>query len=67
MAVKDLCRKYGFSDAAFYKWRSRLGGVEVSDARRLRELEAEKRKLKKLLTGAHLDVEALKVDFGVKR
>lgn len=67
VAVKDLCRKYGFSDAAFYKWRSRFGGMEVSDARRLRELEAENSKLKKLLAEAHLDVEALKVAFGVKR
>ena len=39
--VKDLCRKHGFSDATFYKWRSRLGGLDVSEARRLRELEAE--------------------------
>jgi putative transposase len=37
--VKDLCRKHGFSDATFYKWRSRLGGLDVSEARRLRELE----------------------------
>jgi len=66
-AVKDLCRKHGFSDAAFYKWRSRFGGMDVSDARRLKELEAENGKLKKLLAEAHLDVEALKVAFGVKR
>lgn len=67
MAVKDLCRKHGFSDAAFYKWRSRFAGMDVSDARRLKELEAENSKLKKLLAEAHLDVEALKVAFGVKR
>ena len=67
VAVKDLCRKHGFSDAAFYKWRSRFGGMDVSDAKRLRELEAENSKLKKLLAEAHLDVEALKVSFGVKR
>ncbi len=65
--VKELCRKHGFSDAAFYKWRSQFGGLEVKDAKRLRELEAENAKLKKLLAEAHLDVEALKVAFGVKR
>ena len=39
--VKDLCRKHGFSDATFYKWRSRLGGLDVSEARRLRERESD--------------------------
>jgi putative transposase len=65
--VKDLCRKHGFSDAAFYGWRSKYGGLQVSEMKRLRELEAENAKLKKLLAEAHLDVEALKVAFGVKR
>jgi len=59
--VKDLCRKHGFSDATFYNWRSRYGGMEVSDVRKLRELEAENAKLKKLLAEAMLDIEALKV------
>ena len=45
----DLCRKHGISDATFYKWRSRFGGMEVSDARRLKTLEAENAKLKKML------------------
>jgi len=58
--VKELCRKHGFSDAAFYGWRSRFGGMEVADAARLRNLEAENGKLKKLLAEAHLDIEALK-------
>ena len=44
-----MCRKYGISDATFYKWRSRYGGMEVSDARRLKALEDENRRLKKLL------------------
>ena len=57
--VKDLCRKHGFSDATFYNWRSRYGGMEVSDVRKLRELEAENAKLKKLLAEAMLDIEAL--------
>jgi putative transposase len=65
--VKDLCRKHGFSDAAFYGWRSKFGGLQLNEVRRLKELEAENAKLKKLLAEAHLDVEALKVAFGVKR
>jgi putative transposase len=65
--VKELCRKHGFSDAAFYGWRTKFGGMQVSEAKRLRELEVENAKLKKLLAEAHLDVEALKVAFGVKR
>ena len=67
MAVAEICRKGGFSDATFYKWRSKFGGMEASDAQRLRELEAENAKLKKLLAEAHLDIHALKSVFGVKR
>lgn len=65
--VKELCRKGGFSDAAFYKWRRRFGGMEVPEARRLRELEAENARLKKLLAESLLDAEALKVALGRKR
>jgi putative transposase len=61
LAVKELGRKHGFSDASFYKWRSKFGGMEVSEARRLRELESQNSKLKKLLAEAMLDIEALKV------
>ena len=67
MPVKELCRKHGFSDAVFYGWRSKFGGMQVREAERLRELEAQNAKLKKLLAEAHLDVEALKVVFGVAR
>jgi putative transposase len=67
MPIKDLCRKGGFSDATFYKWRARYGGMDVPDARRLRELEAENNKLKRLLAEAHLDMHALKSVLGVKR
>jgi len=67
MPVKDLCRKEGFSDVTFYKWRAKFGGMDTSDAKRLRELEAENSKLKKLLAEAHLDIHALKGVFGVKR
>ena len=67
MPVAQLCRKHGFSDASFYKWRAKFGGMDVSEARRLRDLEGENNKLKKLLAEAHLDIEALKIAFGVKR
>ncbi len=60
VAVKDLCRKHGFSDAAFYGWRAKYGGMQVDDAKRLKALEAENAKLKKLLAEAMLDAEALK-------
>jgi putative transposase len=65
--VQDLCRKHGFSNASFYKWRAKFGGMDVPDAKKLRELEAENNKLKKLLAEAHLDIHALNVAFGVKR
>ncbi len=61
VAIKDLCRKNGFSDATFYTWRRKFGGMEVADAKRLRELETENAKLKKLLAESMLDIEALKV------
>lgn len=67
VSVKELCRKHGFSDATFYKWRGRLGGMDVAEARRLRELEGENSKLKKLLAEAMLDIEALKVVARGKR
>jgi len=67
MPVKELCRKEGFSDATFYKWRAKFGGMDSSDAKRLRDLEAENAKLKKLLAETHLDISALKGVFGVKR
>ena len=67
VAVKELCRKHGFSDAAFYTWRSKFGGMDVSDAKRLRELEQENTRLKKLLAEAMLDNEALKAVVRGKR
>lgn len=67
MPVVELCRKGGFSDATFYKWRAKFGGMEASDAKRLKELESENGKLKKLLAEAHLDIHALKSVFAVKR
>ena len=56
----DLCRRHGISDATFYKWKAMYGGLEVSEARRLKSLEDENRRLKKLLAESMLDNAALK-------
>src|SRR5712675_3532330 len=64
LGAKDLCRKHGISDATFYKWRSKYGGMEVSDARRLKALEDENRKLKKLLAETVLDAATMKEMLG---
>ena len=56
----DLCRKHGISGATFYKWKAKFGGMDVSEAKRLRALEEENGKLKKLLAEAMLDVAVLK-------
>jgi putative transposase len=58
--TQDICRKLGISDQTFYKWKAKFGGMDVSDARRLRALEEENAKLKKLLAEAALDNAALK-------
>ncbi len=60
----DLCQKHGVSDATFYKWRSKYGGMEVSDAKKLKALEAENAKLKKLLAEQIMDVSTLKEMLG---
>ena len=59
-ATAELCRRHGISPATYYKWKARYGGLEVSEARRLRQLEEENRKLKQLLAEASLDNYALK-------
>jgi putative transposase len=64
VSAGDVCRKYGISDTTFYKWRSRYGGMEVSDARRLKALEDENRRLKKLLAETMLDASTLKEMLG---
>ena len=64
LSAGELCRKYGVSDATFYKWRSRYGGMEISDARRLKALEDENRKLKKLLAETMLDASTRKEMLG---
>lgn len=60
MATAEVCRRHGISSATFYKWKSKFGGLEVSDARRLRTLEQENSRLKKLLAEAMLDNAMLK-------
>jgi len=57
MPVKELCRRHGFSEASYYLWRSKFGGMEVSEAKRLKALEQENARLKKLLAEALLEQE----------
>lgn len=64
LSAADLCRKHSISDATFYKWRSKYGGMEVSDAKKLKALEAENTKLKKLLAESVMDVSTLKEMLG---
>ena len=60
LKTADLCRKHGISEASFYNWKAKYGGLEVSEARRLKSLEDENRRLKKLLAESMLDNAALK-------
>jgi putative transposase len=62
----ELCRRHGISTATFYNWKAKFGGMTVSDVRRLKDLEAENAKLKKLLAEAELDKAALKDLLGRK-
>jgi putative transposase len=58
--VSELCRQHGISDATFYTWRSKYGGLEISEMRRLRQLEEENRRLKSIVADQALDIRALK-------
>lgn len=60
MPVKNLCRKYGISDATIYNWKSKYGNLSVSEAQRLKDLEDENRRLKKLVADYALDIQMLK-------
>ncbi|MFT5387473.1 MAG: putative transposase [Lysobacterales bacterium] len=60
MKVSDVCREYWISDATFYKWKSKFSGMEVSDAKKLRHLEDENRRLKEMVADLSLDNQALK-------
>lgn len=60
LSVADLCRRHGFSEASYYLWRNKFGGMSVSDAKRLKELETENGRLKRLLADALLENEVTK-------
>lgn len=64
MTVAAVCRQHGISDATFYKWRSKFGGLEVTEARRLRGLEEENQRLKRLVADQALDIQVLKEVLG---
>ncbi len=59
VAVKDACRKHGISEQTIYRWKAKFGGMEASDARRLRDLEDENRRLKQIVAEQSLDIRAL--------
>jgi putative transposase len=65
-SVKDLCRRHGFSNKSFYAWKAKFGGMDVSDAKMLRRLEAENKKLKRIVADLTLDNTALKDLLGKK-
>jgi len=60
LPIKELCRRHGFSEASFYLWRTKFGGMSVSDAKRLKELETENGRLKRLLANAMLENEVIR-------
>ena len=60
VSASELCRKHGMSDATFYNWRMKYGGMSVSDARRLKELESENARLKRIVANKELEIDALK-------
>lgn len=60
VATADVCRKHGVSAQTFYRWKAKYGGMEVGEARRLRQLEDENRRLKQMVANQALDIEALK-------
>jgi putative transposase len=62
--VSEICRKYGISDATYYNWKAKYGGMGVSDVRRLRQLEQENQRLKQIVADLTLDNQALKAVVG---
>jgi putative transposase len=60
MKTAEICREHGISGATYYKWKAKYGGLEVSEARRLRQLEDENRRLKQIVAEQALDIQALK-------
>ncbi len=67
MPVKELCRKHGFSEPSYYAWRSKFGGMDVSDAKKLKGLEVENARLKRLLAEAMLENEVTREALRKKR
>ena len=66
VAVKELSRKYGICDQTYYRWKAQYGGLEVSEARRLRQLEDENRRLKQMVADQALDIQALRTVLAKK-
>jgi len=66
MKTAEVCRQHGISDATYYKWKAKYGGLEVSEARRLRQLEDENRRLKQMVAEQALDLQALKTVLAKK-
>ena len=66
VAVKEISRKHGICDQTYYRWKAKYGGLEVSEARRLRSLEEENRRLKQMVAEQALDIQALKAVLGKK-
>ena len=66
VAVKELSRKHGICDQTYYRWKAKYGGLEVSEARRLRSLEEENRRLKQMVAEQALELQALKAVLGKK-
>ncbi len=64
LTTAEVCRRHGISSATFYKWKAKFGGLDVSDARRLKSMEDENGRLKRLLADAHLDIAVLKDMLG---
>ena len=60
LPLKELCRKHGFSEASYYAWKAKFGGMNVSDAQRLKALDAENTKLKNLLANSMLEIDAMR-------
>ena len=66
MAVKEVCRQHGITETTYYRWKKKFGGMEVSDAKRLRQLEEENRRLKGIVADLTLDKQALQWALGKK-
>jgi len=66
VAVADICRSHGISQATFYKWRSKFGGMDASLIKRLRELELENQRLKKMYADSQLDIHILRESLSTK-